>query len=105
MATYGSQLVNHRRVEHHVGILLVRKDPLIFATPHAVPTRDGLLRRVTAVAVVSHHATQQSIIRSGNPVMIVQGYGDRKSTRLNSSHVRISYAVFCLKKKKIRQIA
>src|SRR3989442_9403533 len=28
-------------------------------------------------------------------------YGrDRKSTRLNSSHVRISYAVFCLKKKK-----
>src|SRR5215813_14349584 len=27
---------------------------------------------------------------------------DRKSTRLNSSHVRISYAVFCLKKKKKR---
>src|SRR3989442_4304409 len=27
---------------------------------------------------------------------------DRKSTRLNSSHVRISYAVFCLKKKKTR---
>src|SRR5436305_4984691 len=28
------------------------------------------------------------------------GHEDRKSTRLNSSHVRISYAVFCLKKKK-----
>src|SRR5439155_18811781 len=28
--------------------------------------------------------------------------GDRKSTRLNSSHVAISYAVFCLKKKKQR---
>src|SRR5690554_3863219 len=28
---------------------------------------------------------------------------DRKSTRLNSSHVRISYAVFCLKKKKIKE--
>src|SRR5690606_41979303 len=28
------------------------------------------------------------------------GPGDRKSTRLNSSHVKISYAVFCLKKKK-----
>src|SRR3712207_7301524 len=27
---------------------------------------------------------------------------DRKSTRLNSSHANISYAVFCLKKKKIR---
>src|SRR5436305_10808409 len=30
----------------------------------------------------------------------VPGPRDRKSTRLNSSHVRISYAVFCLKKKK-----
>src|SRR5437868_10316220 len=29
--------------------------------------------------------------------------GDRKSTRLNSSHVSISYAVFCLKKKKKKQ--
>src|SRR5256885_9905926 len=28
-------------------------------------------------------------------------HGDRKSTRLNSSHLVISYAVFCLKKKKI----
>src|SRR5436309_8340946 len=30
---------------------------------------------------------------------------DRKSTRLNSSHVKISYAVFCLKKKKIHIFA
>src|SRR5690606_2056826 len=30
-------------------------------------------------------------------------YSDRKSTRLNSSHVKISYAVFCLKKKKIHR--
>src|SRR5690606_40574959 len=29
--------------------------------------------------------------------------GDRKSTRLNSSHVKISYAVFCLKKKKVKE--
>src|SRR2546430_11792666 len=29
-----------------------------------------------------------------------EGYKDRKSTRLNSSHSQISYAVFCLKKKK-----
>src|SRR2546430_16698060 len=31
------------------------------------------------------------------------GFLDRKSTRLNSSHSQISYAVFCLKKKKIKQ--
>src|SRR5258705_4543867 len=30
---------------------------------------------------------------------------DRKSTRLNSSHLGISYAVFCLKKKKLRESA
>src|SRR2546421_1273371 len=30
--------------------------------------------------------------------------GDRKSTRLNSSHDQISYAVFCLKKKKKQQL-
>src|SRR3989442_13539979 len=36
----------------------------------------------------------QSFVKSRTPSV------DRKSTRLNSSHVRISYAVFCLKKKK-----
>src|SRR3712207_6630222 len=34
------------------------------------------------------------------PVAEVVGAEDRKSTRLNSSHANISYAVFCLKKKK-----
>src|SRR5690349_23753216 len=55
-----------------------------------------------------------TLFRSTSPVMgfqqerftpiraRLQGNGqDRKSTRLNSSHVEISYAVFCLKKKKI----
>src|SRR5690349_23329524 len=46
-------------------------------------------------------------IRRGNAVAVHEllgeglgGLQDRKSTRLNSSHVEISYAVFCLKKKK-----
>src|SRR5690554_3792252 len=37
---------------------------------------------------------------SGSEKIYTVRDGDRKSTRLNSSHVRISYAVFCLKKKK-----
>src|SRR3712207_6848911 len=37
--------------------------------------------------------------RLGDPAAAVRR-GDRKSTRLNSSHANISYAVFCLKKKK-----
>src|SRR3712207_8700203 len=36
--------------------------------------------------------------------LATQGKSDRKSTRLNSSHANISYAVFCLKKKKICNI-
>src|SRR5256885_8083597 len=38
-----------------------------------------------------------------NPCMNVGAIGDRKSTRLNSSHLVISYAVFCLKKKEDRE--
>src|SRR5690554_7085191 len=45
----------------------------------------------TAKYFISHFI---KVIKSLN------SYSDRKSTRLNSSHVRISYAVFCLKKKK-----
>src|SRR5436853_4474353 len=45
-----------------------------------------------AVTLVNESRTQ---LRCGPP-----GGEDRKSTRLNSSHLGISYAVFCLKKKK-----
>src|SRR5690606_14553129 len=43
---------------------------------------------------------------AGRPVGLILGLTntDRKSTRLNSSHVKISYAVFCLKKKKTQNI-
>src|SRR5690554_7402856 len=38
--------------------------------------------------------------RRERELLVANERRDRKSTRLNSSHVRISYAVFCLKKKK-----
>src|SRR5256885_7245783 len=41
---------------------------------------------------------EHPIVAEGKHVVVVGG-GDRKSTRLNSSHLVISYAVFCLKKK------
>src|SRR5689334_23777337 len=40
------------------------------------------------------------IFLCGTLVFVARGKQDRKSTRLNSSHSSISYAVFCLKKKK-----
>src|SRR5690349_23956709 len=43
----------------------------------------------------------EPLARDGALVGGGDGAVDRKSTRLNSSHVEISYAVFCLKKKKI----
>src|SRR5439155_15716629 len=39
-------------------------------------------------------------VEIGDTITIINNNPDRKSTRLNSSHVAISYAVFCLKKKK-----
>src|SRR5205085_10447472 len=47
--------------------------------------------------------TRAAHVRSGGPAAAARRSlrGDRKSTRLNSSHSQISYAVFCLKKKKI----
>src|SRR5256885_9365674 len=44
--------------------------------------------------------TEARLKRAGIPATLVTRMGDRKSTRLNSSHLVISYAVFCLKKKK-----
>src|SRR3989442_6495147 len=42
----------------------------------------------------------KKISLKGSEALLIENAEDRKSTRLNSSHVRISYAVFCLKKKK-----
>src|SRR3712207_2557335 len=42
----------------------------------------------------------RDVIMRGENVLFVCTKQDRKSTRLNSSHANISYAVFCLKKKK-----
>src|SRR5690554_7048411 len=63
------------------------------------------LRELVSNAV---DATQKLKVLSKNgeydkEVKDLQVEVDRKSTRLNSSHVRISYAVFCLKKKKKNQ--
>src|SRR3712207_8559840 len=44
---------------------------------------------------------KEALMSAGiNAVYVDDSLGDRKSTRLNSSHANISYAVFCLKKKK-----
>src|SRR3712207_8610228 len=59
--------------------------------------------RAVVDRVCSAIATCVVLIVSGRPQVVTDQLGemeDRKSTRLNSSHANISYAVFCLKKQK-----
>src|SRR3989442_11046059 len=60
-----------------------------------------------AQALAGRFAAKEALLKAlgtgsarGISFQQVEVVRDRKSTRLNSSHVRISYAVFCLKKKK-----
>src|SRR3712207_9508145 len=48
-------------------------------------------------ALYHHHVAEEKVANAHDDTEYCQ---DRKSTRLNSSHANISYAVFCLKKKK-----
>src|SRR5690625_6597065 len=50
-----------------------------------------------------HLAHTPTMFAIFNRIFMIRSELDRKSTRLNSSHVAISYAAFCLKKKKTRK--
>src|SRR5207249_8027285 len=58
-------------------------------------------RLVSAGAL--HTMADSKLLPPRDSAMCARRNVDRKSTRLNSSHVSISYAVFCLKKKKKKQ--
>src|SRR5690625_511096 len=61
-----------------------------------------LVALITGLVSITLGSSFVSIATVGIAFMAIgEGLGDRKSTRLYSSHVAISYAVFCLKKKKI----
>src|SRR5690625_6617540 len=86
----------------------------VLGADHLAPADKELL-----IDWMSANATGDTLIRAGAPTDWVVAdksggagplrndiavvFADRKSTRLNSSHVAISYAVFCLKKKTIKQ--
>src|SRR5690554_3328599 len=56
--------------------------------------------RITENVIAEQMSASRTPVREALMRLQREGFVDRKSTRLNSSHVRISYAVFCLKKKK-----
>src|SRR3712207_8033471 len=63
------------------------------------PSHEGVQRAVVALANLEHRGAAGADPNTGDGAGIL--LQDRKSTRLNSSHANISYAVFCLKKKKV----
>src|SRR5690554_4972803 len=64
------------------------------------PFPEEMNRQLTGVLTDLHFAPTSAARENLLKENILAEKVDRKSTRLNSSHVRISYAVFCLKKKK-----
>src|SRR2546422_6482794 len=85
---------------------MIRRPPRSTLFPYTTLFRSDA-REETALAEPAHQlALEERRHLSGElPVLVVLhlglGHLDRKSTRLNSSHGYISYAVFCLKKKNV----
>src|SRR5690242_86443 len=74
----------------------------LYVTPETASV-EGVKRRRQYRLVLPPKTTQVTAMMQQKPTLVSVEL-DRKSTRLNSSHMSISYAVFCLKKKKKNQI-
>src|SRR2546427_4559117 len=96
---------------------MIRRPPRSTLFPYTTLFRSVAISEQARFDPVTSDAVTQNKIPVGNAIVRVQGHDesirrdgflryavclarDRKSTRLNSSHSQISYAVFCLKKKK-----
>src|SRR5947199_5725581 len=88
---------------------MIRRPPRSTLFPYTTLFRSNETPRNVAGVVPSvpvnvnqlRQARSGKLLQCRHQPIHIDGYGrDRKSTRLNSSHLGISYAVFCLKKKK-----
>src|SRR3712207_7469373 len=93
-----------------VFFLMIRRPPRSTLFPYTTLFRSGVRqRRAVPVGAAAGRSALRRAPHPGDRLLLALGGGDgdadlpdpdRKSTRLNSSHANISYAVFCLKKKK-----
>src|SRR2546430_8296550 len=87
---------------------MIRRPPRSTLFPYTTLFRscDQILIVTEGEGVVADER-EERVVTAGDvafiPANTKHWHGDRKSTRLNSSHSQISYAVFCLKKKKNQQ--
>src|SRR2546429_9743192 len=79
--------------------LMIRRPPRSTLFPYTTLFRSRIWKRPNGLHPLSWANGHRSGPAQGN-CLIPVSVTDRKSTRLNSSHGYISYAVFCLKKKK-----
>src|SRR5207248_9327195 len=99
-------------------LLMFRRPPTSTLFPYTTLFRSNIdlhrrlvrfhqLTKPTGVLVISVEKDSPAAtarLEEGDVIVALEGQPDRKSTRLNSSHRTISYAVFCLKKKNKRII-
>src|SRR5437588_7625458 len=83
--------------------LMIRPPPRSTLFPYTTLFRSSgpTIREIASRLFIQHHSAVELVNRLESTGAIARHAGpeDRKSTRLNSSHTVISYAVFCLKKK------
>src|SRR3712207_8815633 len=87
---------------------MIRRPPRSTLFPYTTLFRSlGAQRLAESHGLRGDHVHERAALEAGEDRgidllgdVLVVGEEDRKSTRLNSSHANISYAVFCLKKKK-----
>src|SRR5437667_3342278 len=78
---------------------MIRRPPRSTLFPYTTLFRSSGRHEVGVRAVIGQLVTVHHFERRRN-AWPADDFEDRRSTRLNSSHITISYAVFCLKKKK-----
>src|SRR3712207_8143227 len=94
---------------------MIRRPPRSTLFPYTTLFRSAALTAVDGLSRIGESAYRAILVDLGMPdlsganlvkmvraltsapILVVSGEADRKSTRLNSSHANISYAVFCLK--------
>src|SRR3712207_8702815 len=88
---------------YFIFFLMIRRPPRSTLFPYTTLFRSGGQLREDLLPIRGVDVLEESdcviAVERGDPARQI-GVRDRKSTRLNSSHANISYAVFCLKKKK-----
>src|SRR5690625_4049916 len=93
-----TQVILDKVSKGHRVLILVDMEDLVWQWKGYIHTMNPDIR--IGIEKADHKAKMTDQIVIATPQTLGREGRDRKSTRLNSSHVAISYAVFCLKKKK-----